>query len=63
LIGVDDVSPATAPKIGKLTGDYFDVTSPRQRRQKFFLLLVSYVGIFAEVEGRCSTVEISISLS
>ena len=37
--------------------------SPRQWRQKFFLLLVACVGIFPEEEGRCSTVEISISLS
>ena len=37
--------------------------SPRQRRYKFFLLLVSYVGIFLEEEGRCSIVEVSISLS
>src|SRR3989337_1704991 len=37
--------------------------SPRQRCQKFFLLLVSCVGISPEEDRRCSTVEISISLS
>src|SRR3989337_519152 len=39
------------------------MTSPQQRHQKFFLLLVRCVGIFLEEERRCSTVEISISLS
>ena len=28
LIDVDDVYPATAPEIGKLTGDYFRTSSP-----------------------------------
>ena len=28
LADVDDVSPATAPEIGKLTGDYLDLILP-----------------------------------
>ena len=28
LVDVDDVSPATAPEIGELTGDYLDVILP-----------------------------------
>jgi hypothetical protein len=31
LIDVDDVSPATAPEIGKLTGDYLELILPGAR--------------------------------
>jgi hypothetical protein len=38
LVDVDEASPATAPEIVKLTGEYLEVTSPRQWCQKFFLM-------------------------
>ena len=41
LIDVDDVSPATAPEIGKLMGDYLDLILPVNGATNSSWLLVS----------------------
>ena len=52
LIDVDDVSPATAPEIRTLTGDYLDLILPGKGARKFptnpFFMYCIYVSIFPE---------------
>ena len=51
LIDVDDVSPATAPEIGKLTGDYLDLILPGNGARNPFLMACVRVSFFREEEG------------
>ena len=57
LVDVDDVSPATAPEIGELPGDYLDVILPGNSASNSFWCVLELRQYFPKGEGMMENIK------